>query len=202
MVPVAKNGHLQYTVDGKLTTFDFYIEQAVRPMTLTGSSVQTRLHREFFPRGYSPGNTTITARATSQDGLQEFAKFVRNHQVTMVNTPGSMSFTVPDNSSVGFQRLMQLSVDGEGIVYRGWIPSFTLTKKGVMEPAPQFTFDFFLVFDQHSTNIITSRQIEKLWWAQAGSPTLPNKSAIPAPSITNTPDLARIIDDPSVGLRP
>lgn len=167
---MAHNGQLDYSADGSNHSLSFYIEQTSQPFALSGTSAQTRLHKQFFPKGYSPGNMTVTARATSQDEYQTFAKFVRDHHVTMVNTPGSMAFTRVDTTTPGYNRLMRLYVVGEDILYRGWIPSFTITKKGVMEPAPQFTFDFFTVFDSHASNIYVSRQVQKLWWQQTGSP--------------------------------
>jgi hypothetical protein len=164
------NGFLQYKANGVTNQFSFYIERMSQPFTLSGASAQTRLRKQFFPRGYSPGNLSITGRVTSQDALQGLAKFIRDHHVTLVNTPGSMAFTRLDSKTPGYNRLMFLYVVGEGISYRGWIPRFTINKKGVFEPAPQFTLDFFSVFDQHATNIYTSKRIQKLWWDQAGSP--------------------------------
>lgn len=41
-----------------------------------------------------------------------------------------------------------------------------------MKPAPTFTFDFFVVFDSHSSDIYASRQVQKLWWQQAGDPVI------------------------------
>lgn len=165
-----RNGHLLYTADGVTKSFDFYIEKFSQPLSLTGSQAQTRLSRQFYPRGFSPGNGQITARATSQDSYQRFSKFVRDHHVVMINTPSKMAFTRTDTASPGYNRLMRLVIDGEGILWRGWIPSFTLTKKGVMEPAPQFSFEFFMVFDTHANNIYVSNQIVKLWWQQKVTP--------------------------------
>jgi len=167
---MARNAHFSYTADGANHSIDLYIEEMSQSFDLSGTTAQTRLHRQFFPRGYSPGNLSMTARATSQDEYQTFARFVRDHQVTMVNTPGHMAFTSLDTNSPGYQRLLRLYIDAEGILYRGWIPSFTMRKEGVMAPAPSFTVDFFVVFDSHATNIFASRQVQKLWWQQSAPP--------------------------------
>lgn len=166
MVPVAKNGQLSYTADGQTHSVQVYIEKFSQPLTLSGTTAQTRLSRQFYPRAFSPGNGNITARATSQAEMQRFSKFVRDHHITMVNTPSTMAFTRTDSQSPGYQRLMRLYIAGEDILWRGWIPNFTLSKKGVMEPAPEFSFQFYVVFDMHATNIYGSRQVTKLWWQQ------------------------------------
>lgn len=163
---MAKNGQLSYAADGITHSVQVYIEEFSQGLTLSGSSVQTRLNKQFYPRAFSPGNGVITARATSQNEYQRFAKFVRDHHITMINTPSTMAFTRGDSESPGYQRLMRLYIAGEGILWRGWIPNFTLNKKGVMEPAPQFQFEFYVVFDSHATDIYASRQITKLWWSQ------------------------------------
>lgn len=187
------NGFLDYIVDGEKHNFSFYIERTSQPFSLSGESAQTRLRKQFFPKGYSPGNLSITGRVTSQDALQRFAKFVRDHHVTMINTPGGMAFTKLDSATPGFNRLMRLFIVGEDILYRGWIPQFTITKKGVFEPAPQFTFDFLPVFDQHATNIYTSRQIQKLWWNQPGHKV---SSGIPSGAETTTQNDPSTITQP------
>jgi len=206
----SRNGHLTYSSDGIGKSFDIYIEKLSQPLQLTGTTAQLRLQRQFYPRAFSPGNASITARATSQDDMQSFSKFIRDHHLQLVNTPGSVAFTTADQSSAGFQRLLQLQVDGEDILWNGWVPNFTMQKKGVMEPAPQFNFTFYVVFDQHSTNIMDSRVARSTaaWWNASNTPA--PKPTPPKPDDTNpsglsiiqiaNPDLANAIGlNPSLG---
>jgi hypothetical protein len=196
---MARNGQLSYTADGITQSFNVYIETFTQPLQLSGSTQQTRLSRQFYPRAFSPGNGQIGARATSQDELQRFSKFVRDHHITMINTPSSMAFTRGDSESPGYQRLMRLYVVGEDILWRGWIPNFTINKRGVMEPAPQFNFEFYVVFDEHATDIYASRQITKLWWQQqAQTPVQVSGGKVEkAPTDDPTLDIINIID-PSI----
>lgn len=162
-----RNAHFSYTADGSTKSMDIYVESMQQPFALSVNTAQTRLSQQVFPRAYSPGNLTMNAVTTTQDEYQTFARFVREHQVTMINTPGSMAFTSLDKDSPGYQRLMTLYIDAEGILYKGWVPTFTMTKKGAMVPAPKFTIEFYVVFDAHASNIFASRQVQKLWWQQS-----------------------------------
>ena len=72
----------------------------------------------------------------------------------MLNQPNTVNFTsaqpgVPEGPSP----LLRFQVPTEGLDYLGLVKTFVLTKKGVFDPAPIFTFDYTVIVDAHSSNI-------------------------------------------------
>ena len=67
-----------------------------------------------------------------------------------------------------------------------------------MEPAPQFNFEFYVVFDEHATDIYASRQVTKLWWQQkAQDPVQVSGGKVEkAPQEDPTLEIQNVIDDP------
>lgn len=165
---MARNGHLSYINNGTTNSMDIYIEKVAQPFGVSGISIQTRLSNQWYPRGNAIGNMTITARATNQDEYQSFSRFVREHQLTMINTSG-IAFTNATTTSTGYRRLLGLTIDNELISLRGWIPQFTMIKQGILSFAPQFQFQFYVVFDDHSVSISTSAALAKTYWNSANA---------------------------------
>ncbi len=84
----------------------------------------------------------------------------------MINSPVTDRFartTAVGNTTNGYRRLLQLHIPSEGILCRGWVASFSLQNKGFQEPAPTYSFNFFIAFDQMAENIGISHQIKKVY---------------------------------------
>lgn len=158
-----QNAYLQYEADGATHTLFLYVDVVAQPLSVTGSTAQARLSRQFYPRAHSPGDITIQGRCLTQSDLQRLGLFVRQHQRTLINTPGSILFNRINTSSQGYRRLMKLYVAREGILVRGFIPRFTIEKRGVFDPAPKYTFNFTVVFDPYAENIGVSAATRKYY---------------------------------------
>jgi hypothetical protein len=91
------------------------------------------------------------------------AYFIRKHQRSILNVPFNERFTRVNTTNPGYQRLMRLSIPTEDMVLRGWVTSFSLSKKGVFDPAPDYTFNFFVVFDGTAASIGISHRIKKFY---------------------------------------
>lgn len=159
----ATNAYLEYEADGTVYHHALIIESLTQPLSVTGSTSQGRLSRQFYPRAHSPGDIQVTGRCLSQTEYQQLALYIRQHQRTLINTPGTIMFNRTDTNSVGYRRLMKLWVYREGILVRGFIPRFTISKRGVFDPAPQYNFNFTVVFDPYAENIQISQNIRKYY---------------------------------------
>jgi hypothetical protein len=162
------NAYLEYDpVTGDKMRFPLWVMEFRQPYALSGSTAQSHLTRHFYPRAYSPGPMTIEGRCTpgpvkdvpayySDLYYQKLALFIRNHQKELVTT--LLDFLRGDGP--GFKTLLRLSITktpngnaNEGVIVRGWIESFTLIKKGRMNPGPEYTFDFQVIYDSQSTTV-------------------------------------------------
>jgi hypothetical protein len=155
------NATLEYEADGNTNSLPLYVNVITQPFALGGSTAQGRLSRQFYPRAHSPGDITVEGQCLSQSDLQSLGLFIREHQRAMVVTPNNLMFNRISTKSQGYRRLMQLWIDGEGILVRGFVPQFTVSKRGVFDPSPKYSFTFTVIFDPHAENIRISSDITK-----------------------------------------
>lgn len=135
---------------------------------LEGKYGQSLLTRHFYPRSFGYGNLQITGIAGSsldptsnemidgQQTYQNLAQFIREHQTTLVSQLDLFN-----------NYLMNLQIFAEGIYVRGFVDKFTLTKRGVFEPAPEYNFEFIIVhWDERDDdwNIPDSIGKQKNWF--------------------------------------
>lgn len=115
----------------------------------------------MYPRSYAPGEIQINGICQSHTRYHELSLFIRQHQIAIVDSPVTDRFArVNSGNTTGFRRLLQLSIPSEGILQRGWIDEFRVVNKGVFDPAPEYQFSFFVVFDQLGLDMGISHQIK------------------------------------------
>lgn len=156
-----RNGYLEYDIEGVVKRKLLYVDVLEQPLTLSGATSQSRLTKSFYPRSYAPGDISVSGRCDSQEELQTLGAFIRDHQMALINVPNTTIFNHIDTTTPGFRLLLKLVISGESLGVRGFIGRFTVTKKGVFEPAPQFNFNFTVVFDPQASDISISRAITK-----------------------------------------
>jgi hypothetical protein len=108
----------------------------------------------------------VKGRCPNHTEYQELSLFIRTHQWAMINSPATDRFSrlqAQGQTTNGYRRLLQLSIPSEGVLCRGWIDKFSLTNKGTQVVAPEFSFTFFVAFDQMAENIGISHQIKKVY---------------------------------------
>lgn len=158
---MAKNAFLSYTDDTGTHVFPINVMSYEQPLALSGSTAQSRLSRQFYPKTFSPSDITVKGRCDSQKDYQRLALFVRKHHLALVSTPNDVMFTRLDVNSTGYRRLMRLFIRGEDFDVRGWVAKNTISKRGVFEPAPEFNLAFTPVFDSRSKEVLISYALIK-----------------------------------------
>lgn len=158
------NGSLSFFKDGTHYVHTLWITSIEQPHQITGTRKQSKHVAHWYPKSYAPGDLSVTIRNRTQRDYQRLANLVRLHHKMMTDTPG-MRFS-NKSGSTGRRHLMFLQIPSEDIYVRGWISTFTLTKKGVHDVAPEYTFSFFTAFDLYSSDPIISHQIRE-WWNPA-----------------------------------
>lgn len=161
------NGYLQYSVNGQDFTFPLWVMTLTQAHTLSGTTVQARWTKQFYPKAYAPGDMAVTGNCESQIQYQQMARFIRAHHKVLLQS--TEAFTRLDPNAASYRRLMLLSVPTESIMFRGWVPSFTLSKKGVFDPAPAYSFNFTVIFDPHATNVEISHALQRSFFADTGA---------------------------------
>lgn len=161
----SSNAFLEYLVDvtngTKRHVHALYLNEVNAVHALTGDTAQSRWTRHFYPRTYAQGVYNLTVHCTSQEDLGALGTFVRRNHRALISRAGN--FAVNDPSDNGYRRLMLLAIPGENIMARGWVPNIMILKKGVFEPAPIVSFDFFVAFDHNEQNFAVSKQVKD--WA-------------------------------------
>jgi len=115
--------------------FYIFINKISQVNTLQGVRAQSVKTRHFYPRSYMPGNYQIEGIAKSQVDYQNLANFIREHHKK--NMIGGLDLTIDKNNVLrGYNYLMRLQIPNEKIDAIGWIPKFSLDKKGVFAPVP------------------------------------------------------------------
>lgn len=155
------NGSLSFYRNNKLYVHTLWITEIAQEHNITGKRAQSMHVAHWYPKSYAPGDIQITVRCRTQKDYQRLANLVHFHHHTMLETPG-LRFSGRRNST-GLRHLMLLRVPSESLTIHGWIPTFTLTKRGVFDPAPQYQFGFFAAIDPYSSNPIISHQIREYW---------------------------------------
>lgn len=138
-----------------------WVTEIEQPHTMNGSRHQSAHVAHWYPRSYQPGDLSVTIRCRTQADYQRLTNMVRLHHRTMMEIPG-LRFSGRANST-GLRHLLRFHLPSESINVHGWIPSWTLTKKGVHEVAPEYTFNFFTAIDPYSSDPIVSHQIREYW---------------------------------------
>jgi hypothetical protein len=155
------NATFSFYANNKHFIHTLWVEQLEQPHQVTGSRHQSLHVNHWYPKSYAPGNLTITVRCSSQRDYQHLANFIRRHHRLMLETPG-LRFSGKANST-GLRHLLLFRMPSENLTLRGWVPTFTLTKRGVFDPAPQYPIGFFVAIDPLSSNPIISHQIREYW---------------------------------------
>jgi hypothetical protein len=155
------NATLSFYRQGKLYLHTLWVTNISQPHQINGSRHQSAHQAHWYPKGYQPGDISITIRCRTQKDYQRLANLVRLHHKTMIETPGLRFSGRAD--STGLRHLMLFRLPSEAINVRGWIPSFSITKKGVFDVAPEYTFTFFTAIDPLSSDPIVSHQIREYW---------------------------------------
>ena len=163
MAKPSHNCTLSYTVNGTLHGFALWVMELAQPHNLSGSSSQSKHKKMFYPKAYAPGNLSVSGRVRDERELQKLAYYIRAHQRQLINTPFDERFSRINTNNGGYKRLMRIAVPSEGISIRGWIDTFSIAKKGYPNVAPEFKFDFFVIFDDTATDIGISSRVKKYY---------------------------------------
>jgi hypothetical protein len=155
------NASLSFFRNNKHYVHTLWVTLITQPHQVSGSKVQSMHVAHWYPRSYQPGDLSITIRCRTQADYQRLANMVRLHHRTMLETPG-LRFSGKPNSK-GLRHLLFFRCPSEALSVHGWISSFTLTKRGVHDVAPEYTFNFFTAIDPYSSDPIISHQIREYW---------------------------------------
>lgn len=146
--PKAWNASIAYRVPAvktKWRIFRFWLMEVSQAHALSGKVVQAKMFSHFYAKSYAPGAVSITGRVRTQVQYDQLAEFIRAHQKLMVSQSGRSN--APGTDAIS---LMTLGIPDENLYYAGWIPTFSGGAKR-FNPAPEFTFNFEVVHDRHST---------------------------------------------------
>lgn len=166
------NGYLSFTNRADTTVYhSLWVNDISQSLELTGTPAQSTWTRKFYPRSFAPGAITVNGVCSSQRDYQDLANFIRSHHIDLMAT----------SNPIPFAKFMRLSIPSEALSVRGWIPKFTISKKGVFEPAPNFTFSFSVGFDHHSTPVEISHSVKK--WFTPGVDDLVAPEHEPSPEV-------------------
>lgn len=145
---------LSYRHGGELKAYTLWLNKVSQEHSLQGETHQGLLSNHFYPKSYSPGDYQLTGYHDGQGDLQELALFIRGHHEALIEHVGGFNTqnrSIAQNSSA-FSLLMYLTIPSEGIACRGWVASFTITRMGVIERTPNFSFPFTVIYDTHSAD--------------------------------------------------
>lgn len=156
-----RNGTLSFYHNNKQYIHALWVIAISQPHQINGSRHQSMHQAHWYPRSYAPGDITVETRCRTQRDYQRLSNLVRLHHRVMLETPG-LRFSNRVNTT-GRRHLMLLHIPSENITVRGWIPSFTITKRGVHDVAPECNFTFFTALDPYSSDPIISHKIRE-WW--------------------------------------
>lgn len=147
-------GSLTYRLNGASHSYSLWVTKVEQSNDLQGETQQGRYSNHFYPKSYSPGDYQVSIICDGQQDLQDLAVFIRYHHQALIDHVGDFSTNNRQaaTKSADFGLLMVLTVQSEGITCRGWVPQFTLTRKGVMDPNPEYTFPFTHVYDYRSAD--------------------------------------------------
>lgn len=155
MAPSNFNAAIRYRNSG----FGLWVMGLNQTHALGGSSAQSKWFKHFYTKSYSPGVMNVTGRVRTQHRYDQLAEFIRAHHEVLLS---GESFS---NTSEGIQiPLMKLSIPSENLYMDGWIENFQGGAKK-FNPAPEFSFDFFIIRDNHSANYeMIPASVIRSWW--------------------------------------
>lgn len=144
---------------GKNKGFGLWVMEYEQSHSLAGEEIQSTLFKRFYPRSYAPSPMTVKGRVRTQHRYEQLAKFIRDHQLYLIDTPGL------SNAGKYQLPLLKLSIPSENVYVEGFIGSFQAGARR-FNVAPEYTFDFFTIKDNHSANanIRPSHPI-RMWWS-------------------------------------
>lgn len=141
--------YLRYrNLEGNLTHFNLWVMEYSQPHHLAGSDAQSKLYKHFYPRSYAPGNITVKGRVPDQEVYDNLAKYIRSHHELLMDPRVSGASNLNSGTQLP---LFSFGVPSEGIAVQGFIVNFEAGAKR-WNVAPEFTFDFTVIKDLHSTN--------------------------------------------------
>jgi hypothetical protein len=155
------NGRISYSNAGNKYVHNLWVNVVSQSLGLSGQSAQSRLRKVFYPRANQVGNLKIEGQCQSQTDYQELALFIKKHQRILLSAPYTDLYTRQSTKNEGPNRLIRLEVPSEGIYARGFIESFSISKKGFFEPAPNYEFELVIVFDRTHENYAISHELQK-----------------------------------------
>ena len=195
-----RNASLSYTIDSTNFRQELFVMDLEQTHELSGTTAQSRLYRQFYPRAYAPGDMKVSGRCRSQEEYQQLGLFIREHQRRLLDSPANVMFNRADLTNPGYQRLLRLSVPSEGIILRGYVQRFTISKRGVHDPAPEYSFDFVVVFDPHAIDIEASSVIQQYFTEvdRAVAPVVSRRGIAEQKDPSDDPSIIDIIDMPTI----
>jgi hypothetical protein len=143
-----------------LQSHNINITSIEQPLSLDGATAQSRKFRQFYPRAHMPGDITVNGICQSQEEYQRLAYFIRHNQWAILGTPTG---NFQRQNQVAVNRMLLLDVPTENNHWRGYIKTFGMTKKGVHDPAPTYTFSFVVIFDDLSENFGISSRVRQYY---------------------------------------
>lgn len=138
----ADNTHVKLTV--------IAIETDLR---LSGSTGQSQMQRDFYPRNFEQPSFTVTCQARSQKEIGRVAEFVHKAQRNAVSQGSLMSLIVPGGGLKNTAASSDTKRDGmrgrrRGMQATGYVRAMPRSHRR-HDPAPRFVFDF-VVARMHS----------------------------------------------------
>lgn len=184
---VGMNGMISYRLpNGTVRQRKIWVMKIEQGHQLSGIAAQSAVTKHFYPRSYAPGQLTVSGRCRTEIEYQRLARFIRNHHRSIINSQYT-NFARTSLNAPGYNLLLKLSIPDEGILIRGWVPNFSITKKGYFNPAPEYQMPFHVVFDPHSTNIVISHQIKK-WFTPSAADVFSSPGTAEGPEPFIPPD--------------
>lgn len=191
------NASLSYTPSGRATqTLELWIMNYAQPHTASGTAQQSKMYKHFYPSNYAPGALTVNGNVRTQDDYNNLAEFIRTHHEVLVNSSGQT------NVGISGLPLINFLIPSEGLNLIGFVQNF---KAGAQRfnPAPPFTFDFFITTDANSANdkIVPAYALRSMIngdFVDEGSLTL-GALTIPAPTTTSTTKTPITSPTPNIG---
>jgi hypothetical protein len=153
------NAAIKYNSSGKLLGLGLWVMEYSQTHDLGGSSQQSKWYKHFYPRSYAPGTITVSGRVRTQQRYDQVVEFIRGHQETMIQKAGSSNAGTKNQLP-----LLKLSIPSENLYVEGWVASIAGGAKR-FNPAPEYTFEFFVVKDAHSMNTdLRPASVMRSWW--------------------------------------
>src|SRR5581483_4672021 len=197
-----RNAYLNFNRDGDQQFHFLWVNEISQDLNLGGSTSQSRLQQQFYPRSHVPGDLIIMGQCESQTEYQTLSRFLRGHHRVLMNTPAEVSFSRNNLDSAGYQRLLKFFMPSEGLLVRGFASTFSIQKRGVFDPAPEFQIAFTIIYDLNATDIMISHQIKKYYDPYIDKQDLYEPPDPDTRDTNDNPSLPNILNPPIPGVIP